>query len=64
MGLSPHLSSQTTEQSGAMAKRPYYSVLDNKKIRDIGIDDMKHWKYALNDYLVEKHDAAHITEGE
>jgi len=36
------------------AKRPHYSVLENKHLKEIGIDKMSHWKEALEKYLKEK----------
>lgn len=45
------LSPQTTAQSGARAPRPAYSVLDNKALRDQGLDDMRPWQDALAEYL-------------
>ena len=36
------------------AKRPSYSVLDNKKLRQAGLEDMRHWKQALEHYLEER----------
>jgi dTDP-4-dehydrorhamnose reductase len=41
------------------ARRPAYSVLDNYHLRLLGMDDMRDWKKALTDYLVEK---GHITK--
>ncbi len=41
----------TTEQFGAKARRPYYSVLDNFNLRKIGLSDLKNWKEALKDYI-------------
>ncbi|MFX0133837.1 MAG: dTDP-4-dehydrorhamnose reductase [Candidatus Hodarchaeota archaeon] len=32
-------------------KRPKYSVLENKRLKDLGINIMPHWKDALNEYL-------------
>lgn len=36
------------------AKRPMYSVLDNKKLREVHGYYMKDWKEALEEYLIEK----------
>lgn len=36
------------------ARRPHYSVLDNKKINEMNISVMSHWKQALKKYLEEK----------
>jgi dTDP-4-dehydrorhamnose reductase len=32
-------------------KRPDYSVLDNRNLRDQGLDIMPHWREALREYL-------------
>ncbi len=32
-------------------KRPKYSVLENKRLKDLGINIMPHWKSALKEYL-------------
>lgn len=39
-------------QSGA--KRPSYSVLENQKLKKLGIHTMRNWKEGLYDYLQEK----------
>jgi dTDP-4-dehydrorhamnose reductase len=44
----------STEEFGARALRPKYSVLDNKNIRKAGIKDMDEWKKALRHYLEER----------
>jgi dTDP-4-dehydrorhamnose reductase len=49
------LSRQTTAESGATAPRPAYSVLDNRALRDLGLDDMRPWQEALAEYLHIKH---------
>jgi dTDP-4-dehydrorhamnose reductase len=41
----------TSQELGAKAIRPAYSVLDNSNLRSLGIADMRHWKEALKDYL-------------
>lgn len=50
-GLSPDLSPQTTEESGARATRPSCSVLENAALKATGIDAMPAWQEALEDYL-------------
>lgn len=47
----PALSRQSTAQSGARARRPAYSVLDNARLRGLGLDLMPHWEQALRTYL-------------
>ncbi len=39
---------------GAKAVRPSYSVLENKKAKEIGLPKFSHWKDALRDYLLKK----------
>ncbi len=39
---------------GAKARRPLYSVLENRNLRLLGMDDMTQWNSALKDYLYEK----------
>lgn len=41
----------TTEEFGAKARRPKYSVLDNVNLRNIGLKDLRNWKEALKDYI-------------
>lgn len=44
----------TSEQYPQKAKRPSFSVLDNYHLRLLGMDDMRTWLEALEDYLREK----------
>lgn len=46
----------TTEEFPRLAKRPEYSSLDNKALRETTGDDMREWKEALNSFInkVEK----------
>lgn len=53
-GFSPDLSPATTKEFGAKALRPRYSALDNRNLRVLALDDMRHWRDALREYLVEK----------
>lgn len=53
-GLSPNAEPTTTAAFGAVATRPAYSVMDNKALRAIGLDDMRSWEEALGDYLEER----------
>lgn len=43
-----------TGDFGEKARRPAYSVLDNKHLREIGIDDFPPWQEGLKRYLKEK----------
>jgi len=44
----------TTEEFNAKAHRPSYSVLENRKLRQIGLDSMRDWKIALKEFLDER----------
>jgi len=35
-------------------KRPHFSALENKRLKDLKINCMRHWKDALRDYIREK----------
>lgn len=50
-GLQPDLSPQTSAEAGNKARRPSYSVLDNRNLRQLGGDRMPDWREALADYL-------------
>jgi len=54
IGQKPDLEPVTTEQYGAKAKRPPYSVLENKRAKNIGLTDFSYWEEALWSYLVKK----------
>jgi dTDP-4-dehydrorhamnose reductase len=43
----------TTERYNRPARRPAYSVLNNTLLRIEGIEELRHWKDALADYLSE-----------
>ena len=50
-GLEADLGSWSTAESGARARRPAYSVLDNAALRRLGLDLMPDWREALGAYL-------------
>jgi len=50
-GLSPSLAPQTTQESGARAKRPGYSVLENAGLKRLGIDIMPDWRDGVRVYV-------------
>lgn len=50
-GLKPELSPQTSAESGSAAPRPPYSVLDNTRLRRLGIDLLPAWQEGLARYL-------------
>ena len=43
-----------SNEYGAAAVRPSYSVLDNRKARSVGLTPFSHWTKALEDYMVAK----------
>lgn len=44
----------TASEFKTKANRPKYSVLENKNLKSLGMDDMPQWEDGLRDYLVEK----------
>lgn len=50
-GLKPDLRRTTSAELHAPARRPSYSVLENAKLKSLGMDDVKPWQEALADYL-------------
>ena len=54
IGKKPHLVPVDSETYGARARRPSYSVLENKKAKEIGLTEFSQWKAALKDYLIKK----------
>ena len=52
-GIDVELTPITTEQFGAQADRPRYSVLSNNRAQQLGIS-LPHWKDALGEYLAER----------
>jgi len=51
MDMSVDISPTSSEEFGAKAIRPAYSVLDNLYLRKAGVTDMRDWKEALKDYI-------------
>lgn len=43
----------TTEEYNAPAKRAHYSVLNNKKLKELSLNTFRHWKEPLFEYLKE-----------
>lgn len=52
-GLAPNLQKATSAEFNFPATRPPYSVLENARLKQLGMDHMRHWKLALEDYLEE-----------
>ena len=62
-GRKVNLKPITTEEFGARAKRPKYSVLKNHRLRQQGHDDLCPWPEALKAYLKER-GQARAVDGE
>jgi len=54
-GIAAHISPTTSESYNSPAKRPAYSVLDNARLKSLGLNRMMNWKDGLAAYLREKH---------
>ena len=54
-GMSPDVVPVTSEEYGARAERPRYSVLDNAKLESTGIRRLRHWEGALREYISLRH---------
>lgn len=53
-GMKADLSPTTTEAFRSPARRPAYSVLENARLKQLGMDDLKDWREALRDYLEQR----------
>ena len=54
LGLEPDLTPTTSDAFAAAARRPAYSVLANHHLDELGMDDLKHWRDALHEYLSDR----------
>jgi dTDP-4-dehydrorhamnose reductase len=50
-GIAADLQPTTSELYKSPALRPRYSVLENKRLKDLGLNRMLHWRAALTEYL-------------
>jgi len=53
-GIDADLSPTTSELYKTPAIRPRYSVLENARLKQLGLNEMRHWREALAAYLEEK----------
>ena len=53
-GIDADLSPTTSELYKTPAIRPRYSVLENARLKQLGLNEMRHWRDALRAYLKEK----------
>jgi dTDP-4-dehydrorhamnose reductase len=51
------LSATTTSEFPSPVRRPLYSVLDNANLRAAGLDQMRPWREALEDYMARRRDS-------
>lgn len=51
IGLDAEIMPVTAKEYAAKAKRPRYSVLDNTRMRALGIEDFRAWQQALADFM-------------
>jgi dTDP-4-dehydrorhamnose reductase len=54
LGRRPRLKGVDSRSFGARARRPLYSVLENKKAKEIGLSPFSPWPVALKSYLKKK----------
>ena len=54
MNLQVSIKTVDSATYGAKARRPSYSVLENKQAKEIGLSSFSHWKDALSTYLIKK----------
>ena len=53
-GIDADLSPTTSDVYKTPALRPRYSVLENARLKELGLNQMRHWRDALAAYLKEK----------
>lgn len=54
LGKKPKIIPVTASEFKTKARRPKYSVLQNAKLAELGMDDLRDWQEALKAYLAEK----------
>lgn len=54
VGIDPEIKIASSEELNLKAKRPKYSVLENRNMKIAGIPDFRHWSIALKDYMEER----------
>jgi dTDP-4-dehydrorhamnose reductase len=50
-GVTANLSPTDSGSYAAPARRPRYSVLENRRLMDLGLNRMLYWREALAEYL-------------
>ena len=54
LGVRADLAPTTSDAFAAAARRPAYSVLANHLLEELGMDDLKHWRDVLREYLGDR----------
>ena len=54
MGIHADLEPTTSDQLAKSASRPPFSVLANYRLGELGMDDLKHWRDSLREYLSDR----------
>lgn len=54
LGINKHLVPITSNDLEQVVKRPAYSVLENKKLKELGIFQFSHWEEALSKFLLKQ----------
>lgn len=62
MGLDIKVNGVSSQEYGSRAQRPEYSVLENAKLKELGLNDFRHWKVALADYLRKLKNGKQVEE--
>jgi dTDP-4-dehydrorhamnose reductase len=61
-GLGTRLTATSVVEFASPVRRPFYSVLDNAALRGAGLDVMRPWREALEDYMRRRPSPATRTE--
>jgi dTDP-4-dehydrorhamnose reductase len=61
-GIDAHLTPTTAKEYRAPAPRPAYSVMCNRRLKLLGLDDMPEWQDGLKRYLAEPHRVSRSIE--
>jgi dTDP-4-dehydrorhamnose reductase len=59
-GIAADLSPTTSDFYKTPAMRPRYSVLENAHLKELGLNQMRHWRDGLSEYLNSKTSLASI----
>jgi dTDP-4-dehydrorhamnose reductase len=54
LNMEVNLKKTTVSEFGSPVRRPTYSVLENNRLKELKINNMRHWRDALRSYLEER----------